>query len=249
MRTPPESAPPEPPSDQDRARLERLAARRQFIREALSGTLIVAFGGALCALSDDLTREAQAAERKDGRPRLPPGQRVISALRPMGGSEGDPRRSQFRLRVHGEVERPFELDFRELLALPQTTQTCDVHCVTAWSVLDAKFGGVQVRALAEKAKLKPTARHVIFEAAHGYSANVRLNEALAPNVLVAHSLGGEPLPRTHGGPVRAVIPDLYFWKSAKWLTGIRFVTQDEPGYWETRGYHNHADPWKEERYA
>ncbi|HEY6727853.1 MAG TPA: molybdopterin-dependent oxidoreductase [Polyangiaceae bacterium] len=223
--------------------------RRQFIREALSGTLIVALGGGLYALSDDLTREARAAERKDGRPRLPPGQRVLSALRPMGGAEGDPRRSQFRLRVHGEVERPFEVDFRELLALPQTSQTCDVHCVTGWSVLDAQFNGVQVRALAEKAKVKREARHVVFEAAHGYTANVRLAEALAPNVLVTHALGAEPLPRTHGGPVRALVPDLYFWKSAKWLTGIRFVAKDEPGYWETRGYHNHADPWKEERYA
>ncbi|HEU5077438.1 MAG TPA: molybdopterin-dependent oxidoreductase [Polyangiaceae bacterium] len=233
----------------DTSKTAALTERRRFIREALSGTLIVAFGGGLYALSDDLTREAQAAERKDGRPRLPPGQRVLSALRPMGGAEGDPRRSQFRLRVHGEVEQPFELDFRQLLSLPQTNQTCDVHCVTGWSVLDAKFSGVQVRALAEKAKPKPAARHVVFEAAHGYTANVRLSEALAPNVLVTHALSGEPLPRTHGGPVRALIPDLYFWKSAKWLTGIRFVARDEPGYWETRGYHNHADPWKEERYA
>src|SRR5690606_35088877 len=86
--------------------------RRQFIREAVSGTLIVALGGGLYALSDELTREAQAAQRKDGRPRLPPGQRVLGALRPMGGAGGGPRRSQFRLRVHGDVERPFEVDFK-----------------------------------------------------------------------------------------------------------------------------------------
>src|SRR5690606_14302861 len=199
--------------------------------------------------SDDLTREAQAAQRKDGRPRLPPGQRVLGALRPMGGAEGDPRRSQFRLRVHGDVERPFEVDFKQLLALPQTHQVCDEHCVTGWSVLDAKFNGVQVKTRGEKDNIKASASHVIFEAAHGNTENVRLAEALAPNVLVAHTLGGEPLPRTHGGPVRALVPDLYFWKSAKWLTGIRFVARNEPGYWETRGYHNHADPWKEERYA
>ena len=249
MRTNPPARPPQNLSPEARAHLERMSARRQFIREAVSGTLIVALGGGLFALNDDLTREARAAERKDNKPRLPPGQRVLSALRPMGGAEGDPRRSQFRLKVYGEVEHPFDIDFKELLALPQTKQKCDVHCVTSWSVLDAEFSGVQLRALAEQAKVKPSARHVIFEAAHGYSTNVRLEEALRPNVLVAHSLGGDPLPRTHGGPVRAVIPDLYFWKSAKWLTGIRFVTRDEPGYWETRGYHNHADPWKEERYA
>ena len=96
---------------------------------------------------------------------------------------------------------------------------------------------------------EPTARHVIFEAAHGYTANVPLAEALAPNVIVAHEHQGQLLAHANGGPVRSLVPDLYFWKSAKWLTGVRFVAKDEPGYWETRGYHNHADPWKEERYS
>ena len=228
--------------------LERLKSRRDLLRSAANGTLVVAFGG-LYALSDALTREAQAAQRADGRPRLPPGQRVISALKPMGGEPGDPRRSHFRLKIHGEVTTPLSLDFAGLLRLPQVTQTSDVHCVTSWSVLDARFTGVRVSELAKRAGVKPSARHVIFEAAHGYTANVRLDTAMAPNTLVVHELSGNALPRTHGGPVRALVPDLYFWKSAKWLTGIRFVRHDEPGYWETRGYHNHADPWKEERYA
>ncbi len=230
-------------------RLQKLASRRRFIQQAAHGTAIVAFGGGLYMLNDELTQQAQASERKDGRPRLPPGQRVISALKPMGGAEGDPRLSHFRLEVHGEVEHPFTLDFAELRRLPQITQSCDVHCVTTWSVLGAHFTGVRVSELAKRANVKPTAHHVIFEAAHGYTSNVRLAEALRPNVLVAHSLEGHALPRAHGGPVRALVPDLYFWKSAKWLTGIRFVRRDEPGYWETRGYHNHADPWKEERHA
>ncbi len=229
--------------------LTRLLARRRFIRQAAGGTLLVAFGGGLYALADDLTREARAETRPDGRPRLPPGQRVIQALKPMGGEVGDPRPSNFKLQVHGEVEAPFSLTFAELLALPQTTLTTDVHCVTSWTVLGARFTGVRVQDLAKRARVKPSARHVIFEAAHGYTSNVRLNEALAPNVLVAHRLDDSPLPRAHGAPVRAVVPDLYFWKSAKWLTGIRFVSQDEPGYWETRGYNNHADPWREERYS
>jgi DMSO/TMAO reductase YedYZ molybdopterin-dependent catalytic subunit len=237
------------PSGPEVQHLARLASRRQFIHEAARGTLVVALGGGVYFIDDDMTRLARAAERGDGRPRLPPGQRVISALKPMGGAPGDPRRSQYRLKVHGEVEKPFELDFQELQGMPQVDQTCDVHCVTSWSVLDAKFRGVRVRDLAERAKLKQTARHVVFEAAHDYTSNVPLAEALAPNVLVAHALAGEALPRTHGGPARAVIPDLYFWKSAKWLTGIKFVARDEPGYWETRGYHNHGDPWREERYA
>ena len=90
---------------------------------------------------------------------------------------------------------------------------------------------------------------MIFEAAHGYTANVPLKEALAPGVMVTYRHQGQPLGRPHGPPVRGLVPDLYFWKSAKWLTGIRFVTRDQPGYWETRGYHNHADPWTEERYG
>jgi DMSO/TMAO reductase YedYZ molybdopterin-dependent catalytic subunit len=228
--------------------LERLKARRRFLQKAATGTAIAVLGG-VYALSDDLTRTARAETRHDGRPRLPPGQRVITALKPMGGEPGDPSTSRLRLRVHGEVESPFELDFAALLELPQLEKALDVHCVTGWSVLGARFAGVGLRTLAERARPKPRARFVIFEAAHGYTANVPLREALKENVLVAHRLAGTPLPRAHGGPLRAVVPDLYFWKSAKWLTGVRFVARDEPGYWETRGYHNHADPWREERYG
>lgn len=222
--------------------------RRRLIRLAASGTAVAALGG-YYLLSDELTREARAQSRKDGRPRLPPGQRVLKALRPMGGEPGDPSLEHFKLRVWGEVEAPFTLSFAELLAMPQTEQLVDVHCVTGWSVMDAKAKGVLLTDLAARAKPKPSARHVIFEAAHGYTANVPLREALAPKVMVMRELNGAPLPRTHGGPARALVPDLYFWKSAKWLTGIRFVARDEPGFWETRGYHNHADPWREERYG
>ena len=121
--------------------------------------------------------------------------------------------------------------------------------MTKWTVLDSRWTGVRVADLAARAKPKASARHVIFEAHAGYTANVPIREALAPNVLVAHKYEGSSLARTHGAPVRALVPDLYFWKSAKWLTGIRFVATDKPGYWETRGYHNHADPWREERYG
>ncbi|HMJ15373.1 MAG TPA: molybdopterin-dependent oxidoreductase [Polyangiaceae bacterium] len=229
--------------------LEELMARRRFIQRAGAGALTIAFGGVLCYFADDLTTTARAESRSDGRPRLPPGQRVLERLKPMGGDAGDANPAAFRLRVHGEVEKPFTLSFRDLLALPQTERRLDVHCVTGWSVLGARFGGVTLKDLAARAKPKPNARYVVLEAAHGYTANLSLREALKPNVLVAHRLDGAPLPRAHGAPVRAVVPDLYFWKSAKWLTGVRFTTRDEPGYWETRGYSNHADPWQEERYA
>jgi DMSO/TMAO reductase YedYZ molybdopterin-dependent catalytic subunit len=224
------------------------AQRRRFIRLAGSSTAIVVLGG-YYLVSDEATREARAQTRSDGRPRLPPGQRVLKALKPMGGEPGEPSLERFQLRVHGEVEAPYTLNYADLLAMPQTTLGVDVHCVTGWTVLDARLKGVLMSDIAARAKPKPSARHVVFEAAHGYTSNVPLREALKPNVLLARELNGAPLPRTHGGPLRALVPDLYFWKSAKWLTGVRFVTRDEPGYWETRGYHNHGDPWLEERYG
>jgi DMSO/TMAO reductase YedYZ molybdopterin-dependent catalytic subunit len=167
----------------------------------------------------------------------------------MGGEPGDPSPGAYRLRVHGAVEAPFELGFSELLALPQAELALDVHCVTTWSVLGAKFKGVRVADLIARARPRPSAHYVIFEAAHDYTSNISLRDALKPNVMVAHQLDGAPLPRAHGAPARAIAPDFYFWKSAKWLTGIRLEEHDAPGYWETRGYNNHADPWKEERYA
>ncbi len=222
--------------------LDRLHARRKFIQRAAAGTLITTLGG-VYAFADDFMGTADAKDR------LPPGQRRLTKLKSMGGIEGDPSPGAFRLKVHGEVEQPFELDFQQLLAMPQVELKLDVHCVTGWSVFDALWKGVKFTDLAARATLKPSARHVIFEAANGYTTNVPLNDAMQPNVLVAHRLDDAPLGRAHGAPVRDVVPQLYFWKSAKWLTGIRFVTRDEPGYWEKRGYHNHADPWLEERYG
>ena len=224
--------------------------RRRFIMSAAAGTAIVAFGGAtftLCA--DDLTSKARKEKRADGRPRLPPGQRVITYMKDMGGDEGPGDAREFRLKVHGAVKTPFVLDYKQLLELPQVEQAADVHCVTGWSLLGSLWKGVSVATLAERAGVKGEARHVIFEAAHGFTANVPLAEATAPGVLVTYRVNGKPLSRAHGAPVRALVPDLYFWKSAKWLTGVRFVAKDEPGYWEVRGYHNHADPWREERYG
>lgn len=187
--------------------------------------------------------------RPDGRPRVPPGQRVLKALKPMGGEPGSALRQDFRLTISGEVEQPVVLDFAELSSVGVVELALDVHCVTGWSVLGARFKGVRISDLAARARPKASARHVVFEAAHGYTANVPIREGLAPDSLVAFELDGEPLRGPHGAPVRGVIPNLYFWKSAKWLTGIRFTQRDEPGYWERRGYNNHGDPWREERYA
>jgi DMSO/TMAO reductase YedYZ molybdopterin-dependent catalytic subunit len=223
-------------------------ARRDFLRAAGVGTVITALGGATWVLAaDDDPRTKQ--KRADGRPRLPPGQRLLGSMKPMGGDPGDPDTSAFRFKVSGEVESPFELDFAALLALPQTDLVCDVHCVTGWSAFDVKWKGVLWSEIAKKAKLKSSAKHAVFEAANGYTTNVPLKEALAPGAALVHQLEGKAIPRKHGPPARGLVPELYFWKSAKWITGVRFVAKDEPGFWETRGYHNHADPWTEERYG
>ncbi len=227
----------------------KISDRRTFLRVLGAGTVLTVLGGTYVVVGDADTRKARKLKLPDGRQRLPPGQSVIARLRPMGGQEGDPSPSAFKLKVHGAVDHPFELDFAALLAMTQVEQTCDVHCVTKWSMLDSHWTGVRVADLAELAKVKASAHHVVFEAASGYTANIPLHDALKPNVLVAHKHEGLPLARAHGAPVRALVPDSYFWKSAKWLTGIYFTETDRPGYWETRGYSNRADPWKEERYS
>lgn len=224
--------------------------RRNFIKSAAAGAAFMAVGGALVRLAaDDLTKQARAEKRPDGRPRLPPGQRVLERLRPMGGDEGDGDIKKFKLKVHGLVKKPFEVTYEGLLKLPQVEKSADVHCVTGWTLLGGLFKGVQISKLAEIAEMKSEARYVILEAAHGYTANVPLKEAMADNAMITYRLNGKPFALQHGAPVRGLIPDLYFWKSAKWITGLRFVKDDAPGYWEVRGYHNHADPWKEERYG
>ncbi|MBA2538976.1 MAG: molybdopterin-dependent oxidoreductase [Deltaproteobacteria bacterium] len=230
--------------------LQKQWDRRQFIKSAAIGTAVMAAGGSLLRLAaDDLTRAARAETRPDGRPRLPPGQRVLEFLRPMGGDEGPGDVKSFRLKVYGAVSKPFEVDYTGLLKLPTVTKEADVHCVTGWSMLRGMWKGVQIKALAELAGIKSEARHVIVEAHGGFTANVPLKEAFADNALVAYRVNGKPFAIEHGAPVRGLIPDLYFWKSSKWLTGLRFVKDDRPGFWEVRGYHNHADPWKEERYG
>lgn len=235
-----------PLTEQHRRQLDRLIARRRFMRQA-GGAAVIAFAGSLWIVSDELTAIARTETRPDGRPRVPPGQQVIKRLKPMGGDAGDPNPAHFRLHVHGEVEHPMTLDFHQLLALPQLTQAADVHCVTRWTALGIPWTGVRLSEIAKRAKITKRARHVIFEAAHGYTSNIPIYEALKPNVMVVHGVFGHALPRAHGSPVRALVPDRYFWKSAKWLTGIKFTERDEPGYWERRGYDNNADPWLEQR--
>lgn len=227
-----------------------LLVRRRWVMRAAAGTTLATLGGMYAFADDRLAQKARETPRPDGRPKLPPGQRLLSSLKPMGGMPGPSARARFSLKVHGAVHQPYTLDFRELGKLGAVTKKADVHCVTGWSMLDGDWTGVLIKTLLEKAGPSKSARYVIFEAAHGYTANVRLKELLAMDAaMITWALNGRPLAKTHGAPARALVPDLYFWKSAKWITGIRVQSKDERGYWERRGYHNHADPWKEERHS
>jgi len=152
------------------------------------------------------------------------------------------------LTIHGAVGTPTTIDYPGLLALPQQEQRNDIHCVTSWSKLDVPWSGVPFRIIAERARVDPNARFVVMECEQGFTTSLPLEALMEEDVLVAHRANGEPLAPEHGGPVRMLVPRRYFYKSAKWLRGLKFVEVDEPGFWEVRGYSNIADPWRETRY-
>jgi len=186
-------------------------------------------------------------ERDRSRPRVPPGQGVTRGW-PLLHVGAPPERAtgDWRVSVGGEVERELDLAFAQLLALPQTTVQADFHCVTGWSKLDNRWEGVRLDELARRAGVRATARFVRFVDPQGYDTTVPLDVALAEGLL-AHRHDGAPLAREHGGPVRAVVPRLYAWKSCKWVVRVEFLAAERLGFWELRGYHNGADPWTEER--
>ena len=153
------------------------------------------------------------------------------------------------LRIHGLVERSEEIGFAQLLSLPQVDLTTDIHCVTSWTKLDTRWRGVPFSALIERAKPGPEVRFVVMECEQGFTTSLPLDVLQGPDVLLAHTFDGQPLAAEHGGPVRMLVPRRYFYKSAKWLRGLKFVANDEPGFWEVRGYSNVADPWLQTRYT
>ena len=227
---------------------DTLISRRTFLAAAGGSVVGIGLPGTFVKLPG-LEQLALAAQtRTDGRPRIPPGQEAVKKILDLGGTPGTATVDSVTLRIRGEVEKPLLISYPELLALEQVQLACDVHCVTGWTLLDSRWTGVRLSTIMGLAKPKPTASFIIFEAAAGYTANIPLREARKENVILAHGFFDRKLPKEHGGPVRALVPDRYFYKSAKWLEGIKFSAKDEPGYWERNGYSNGADPWKEERY-
>jgi DMSO/TMAO reductase YedYZ molybdopterin-dependent catalytic subunit len=186
--------------------------------------------------------------------RTPPGQ-VLTRKWPVlhYGNVAHIAPEAWSLRIWGLVENEITLDWAAFNALPRAQVRCDIHCVTHWSRLDNVFTGVATRTLLQLARPLPRARFVIQHAAsapgNDWTTNVALDEFTADDCLLATHHDGLPIPPDHGGPVRAVVPRLYFWKGAKWISGLELTDADRPGFWEQNGYHMHGDPWHEERFG
>ena len=193
-------------------------------------------------------------DRLDARPtdrdRLPPGQ-ILTQKWPVLHYQHVPRvdTATWRLTVSGEVETPLSLSWAELLALPQRDVLCDMHCVTRWSRYDNIFSGVPVREVLRLAGARPHAEGVMVHGAEGYTTNLPMSDLDREENLIATHWNREPLTAEHGGPVRLLVPHLYLWKSAKWLTGLEILEFDEPGFWEMNGYHMRGEPWAEQRFG
>ncbi len=182
--------------------------------------------------------------------RLPPGQYLTEKWPVLhAGSVPFIHVDTWELRIFGLVENEVTLGYDQLRDLPAIDVTTDIHCVTRWSRFDAGFRGVHWRELAALCKPLPAASFVIAHAPQNFTANLPLAALAEENAMVCYEADGEPLTAEHGGPVRLLVPSRYFWKSAKWLTGLELVAADRPGFWEKLGYHNDADPFKEERYG
>lgn len=185
----------------------------------------------------------------DAEARIPPGQ-VLTKKWPVLHYGDVPQidLQQWRFRIFGLVDQEVTLTYPEFMRLPRTKVTCDIHCVTRWSRLDNEFEGVLARDVLRLARLKPEARYAMIHAEGGFTTNLPLADLMRDDVLFAFRCNGEDLTPEHGWPLRLVVPHLYFWKSAKWVTGIELMAEDKPGFWEQQGYHMYGDPWKEQRY-
>jgi DMSO/TMAO reductase YedYZ molybdopterin-dependent catalytic subunit len=182
--------------------------------------------------------------------RIPPGQKLTTKFPVLHyGCVPKIDINQWKFSITGLVEKERELSFTEFAALQRVKVLSDIHCVTTWTKLDNHWEGPSTSIIKELVEIKSNAKFVIVHAARNFTTNMSLSDFFETDVLFAMSYEGKPLPVEHGYPVRLVVPRLYFWKSAKWVTGVEFVAQDRLGFWESSGYHNHGDPWREERFG
>jgi DMSO/TMAO reductase YedYZ molybdopterin-dependent catalytic subunit len=182
--------------------------------------------------------------------RLPPGQKLVKDFPIFQcGDIPELNEKQWSFSVTGLVEKPLKLTYREFLALPSTELTTDFHCVTGWSKFDLRWKGILFKTIVSMTKPLKEAKFVEIIAEQDYSTNLPLIVATDDDVILAYGLDGKPLTKEHGFPLRLVVPKRYAYKCAKWVTGLNFLREDRPGFWEKRGYSNSADPWKEERFS
>lgn len=201
--------------------------------------------------------EGSGPKNRHGMPQLPVGQREVKNW-PVLDLGDIPRiaLADWRLEVGGACDHPFTLTWDEFLAMPQTEETSDFHCVTTWSRMDNRWKGVRFKDIAERAVPRESAHFVLctgYDHQPGtsipYTTNLSLARAVDPDVMLVHTWEGKPLPIEHGGPCRMITPRLYAWKGSKWIHKIEFLEHDRPGFWEVRGYSNTAEPWFDDRYS
>ena len=180
--------------------------------------------------------------------RVPPGQYVVHDFPVLSaGPTPHPSLDTWTFSIEGEVDTAKRWTWTELRALPSETVTRDIHCVTKWSKFDTTWEGVSVDTLLEG--VETAADYVMAFCDGGYTTNLPLEDLTGGKAWIAYAYDGEPLESQHGGPARLLVPHLYFWKSAKWVRGLRLMNEDTPGFWETYGYHMYGDPWLEQRYS
>jgi DMSO/TMAO reductase YedYZ molybdopterin-dependent catalytic subunit len=196
------------------------------------------------------TRGFTGRNHADRDARLPPGQYDVGATWPVLTAEVTPTLAtdSWHFTIDGLVERPTTWTWDEIHALAPSTYEGAIHCVTSWSKFNMRFAGVSVDVLLAAAGPLPTASFVLARSHTGYTTNVQLSDVTDGRAWVVWEVEGGPLPTDHGGPARLLVPHLYFWKSAKWVSGLQLMDHDESGFWERNGYHDRGDPWLEQRY-
>lgn len=196
-----------------------------------------------------ITRGFRGRRRPGPEGRLPPGQYDVRDDFPVLSAGPTPRThpDRWSFTVRGEVDEVLTWSWAQFHALPREQVTVDIHCVTSWSKFDTRWAGVSVDTVLDG--VDTAAEYVTAFSDGGYTTNLPLEDVLGGRAWIVDTYDGEPLTPEHGGPVRLLVPHLYFWKSAKWVRGLELTAEDEPGFWETFGYHNHGDPWREQRYA
>ena len=226
-------------------RLRYIARQKELHKDAVN----VAFQG--------LTPLGSGAPNREGMPQLPVGQHEVRNWPVLDlGDVPDVPLDRWQLEIGGLVDNPVTLSWADFLALPQANDVSDFHCVTTWSRFDNHWRGVRFNTLAELVVPHEDAMHVLctgYDHQPGtripYTTNLPLARACEDDVLLVHTWEGQPLPREHGGPVRMITPRLYAWKGAKWIRKIEFLSRDQKGFWEERGYSNSAEPWFNDRYS